>query len=106
MKALSMAGTADLPGWVINLDAADLQLIRRFVLASGSLKALATEYEVSYPTIRLRVDALIERMKLLDLNTNDDALEARVRMLVAEGDIDPQLGKELLRLHRSSKGDK
>ena len=104
MKALTMLNSPDLPGWVINLDAADLQLIRRFVLASGSLKKLASEYEVSYPTIRLRVDALIERMKLLDLNNNDDALEARVRMLVAEGDIEPDLGKELLRLHRSTKG--
>jgi hypothetical protein len=94
------------PGWVVNLEAADLQLIRRFVLASGSLKPLANEYEVSYPTIRVRVDALIKRMKLLDINSNDDALEARVRMLVAEGDIEPELSKELLRLHRSTKGAK
>lgn len=104
MKAMADIPTPDLPGWVLHLDAADLHLIRRFVLASGSLKQLAQEYEVSYPTIRLRVDALIERMKLLDVNTDDDALEARVRMLVAEGDVDPELGKELLRLHRSTKG--
>ena len=55
MKSLAATPTHDLPGWVINLDAADLQLIRRFVLASGSLKQLAAEYDVSYPTIRLRV---------------------------------------------------
>lgn len=104
MKALTTVDAQDLPGWVVNLDAADLQLIRRFVLASGSLKALATQYEVSYPTIRLRVDALIARMQLLDINNHDDALEARVRMLVAEGDIEPDLGRDLLRLHRNTKG--
>jgi len=95
----------DLPGWVVNLEAADLQLIRRFVLASGSLKQLAAEYEVSYPTIRLRIDALIERMKLFDNNASDDALEAKIRVLVAEGDLEPGLGKELLRLHRTTKGE-
>ena len=95
----------DLPGWVVNLEASDLQLIRRFVLASGSLKQLAAEYEVSYPTIRLRVDALIERMKLLDSNATDDALEAKIRMLVADGSLEPDLARELLRLPRSTQGD-
>jgi hypothetical protein len=105
MKAFQRTTVQDLPGWVVNLDATDLQLIRRFVLASGSLKQLAAEYEVSYPTIRLRVDALIERMRLLDVNSSDDALEARIRLLVSEGDMEPDLGKELLRLHRSTKGE-
>jgi hypothetical protein len=34
----------DLPTWVVSLDDDDLQLIRRFVLASGSLKQLAEDY--------------------------------------------------------------
>ena len=32
----------------------------QFVLASGSLKDLARVYEVSYPTIRVCVDRMIE----------------------------------------------
>lgn len=95
----------DPPRWIDGLDDADLQLIRRFVLASGSLKQLAADYEVSYPTIRLRVDALIERVRLLDANADDDALEARVRLLVASGELQPALGKELMRLHRQTKGE-
>ena len=97
--------SADLPAWVTNLDPDDLQLIRRFVMASGSLKDLAARYDVSYPTIRIRMDALIERMKLLDKHAEDDALEARVRRLVAEGDLEPRIGKELLQLHRNTKGE-
>ena len=95
-----------LPDWVVRLDENDLQLIRRFVLASGSLKQLAADYEVSYPTIRQRVDALIERLKLIDASRNDDALEAKLRLLVASGKVEPAIGRELLRLHRQTKGEK
>jgi hypothetical protein len=99
-------GQANLPTWVTTLDEDDLQLIRRFVLASGSLKELAEDYGVSYPTIRLRIDAVIERMKVLDRNSADDVLEAKLRLLVAEGAVEPKLAKELLGLHRETKGAK
>lgn len=95
----------DLPSWVLRLDDTDLQLIRRFVLASGSLKQLAADYQVSYPTIRSRVDAVIERLGLIDANAGDDALEARVRLMVAEGSLEPSVGKELLKLHRQTRGE-
>lgn len=97
-------GRGDLPTWVVSLEDDDLQLIRRFVLASGSLKQVAEDYGVSYPTIRTRIDALMERMRVLDRNAEDDVLEARLRLLVAAGDIAPQTGKELLRLHKQTKG--
>jgi hypothetical protein len=96
----------DLPTWVASLDEDDLQLIRRFVLASGSLKDLAAEYDVSYPTIRARVDAVIERLRVLDRNSADDVLEARMRILVAEGELAPRMAKELIRLHKETKGAK
>ena len=44
------------PQWLQHLSDEDLAFTRRFVLNSGSLKALATDYRVSYPTIRLRLD--------------------------------------------------
>ena len=97
--------TNDLPVWVTSLDEEDLQLIRRFVLASGSLKQLASDYQVSYPTIRLRVDALIKRLELLDRHPGDDQFETRLRLLVAEGQMEPRVARELLRLHRKTKGD-
>jgi hypothetical protein len=97
---------SELPNWVVNLEASDLQLIRRFVLASGSLKQLAADYDVSYPTIRLRIDSLIERLNVLDENADDDALEARIRLLVASGELDPGTGKDLMHLHRTTKGER
>lgn len=94
----------DLPNWVLRLDDTDLQLIRRFVLASGSLKQLAADYDVSYPTIRGRIDSLIERLKVIDANAGDDALEAKIRLMVAAGEMEPVLGKEILKLHRDTRG--
>lgn len=44
------------PEWMAELDEEDVAFIRRFLLASGSLKEVAGEYGVSYPTVRLRLD--------------------------------------------------
>jgi hypothetical protein len=89
----------ELPPWLAHLEDEDYQFIKRLVLASGSLKELAEAYHVSYPTIRLRLDQLIDRIKKLDVSPPSDAFDARVRVLVADGAISAQLGKELLRVH-------
>jgi hypothetical protein len=53
-------------GLLGRLDAEEQQLVLSLIKAGGSLKDLASEYGVSYPTIRNRVDALIERVKQLE----------------------------------------
>jgi len=73
------------PRWVAELAAEDLLFIRRFVLASGSLKAVAAEYGVSYPTIRLRLDRLIERLRRIEELADCPPFERRLRLLLAEG---------------------
>lgn len=93
----------EVPIWFSELEDEDQQFVKRLVLASGSLKELAQNYKVSYPTIRLRLDRLIERVRLLDGLPSDDAFEARVRVLVADGAISPKVGKELLRIHRETR---
>ena len=47
-----------IPEWIVNLDDEDVSFIKRFLLASGSLKEMAKQYEVTYPTVRLRLDKL------------------------------------------------
>ena len=42
-----------LPEWMSGLDEDDLAFMRRFMLASGSLKEVAHQYGVSYPTCLL-----------------------------------------------------
>lgn len=53
-----------LPDWMVNLDEEDLSFIKKFVMASGSLKEIARQYNVTYPTVRLRLDRLIQKIQI------------------------------------------
>lgn len=87
--------------WVDLLGDEDLAFMKRFVLASGSLKELAKAYGISYPTVRLRVDRLIEKIKILDSPRITGPFERRTRVLCAEGRIDIATLNELLAAHRA-----
>lgn len=58
------------PEWMINLDDEDISFIKRFILASGSLKEIAKEYKVTYPTVRLKLDKLIQKIQINDNVSN------------------------------------
>ena len=51
------------PDWMMNLEDEDVKFIKKFILNSGSLKKMAQEYEVTYPTVRLRLDKLIQKIE-------------------------------------------
>lgn len=53
-----------MPSWIEDLEEEDLTFIKNFVLTSGSLKEMAAKYGVTYPTVRLRLDRLIEKIKM------------------------------------------
>lgn len=78
----------------------DLAFLKRFVLASGSLKELAQAYGISYPTVRLRLDRLIEKVKVLDNQEIVSGFERVLRAQFAEGRIDADTLKDLLAAHR------
>lgn len=59
--ATVVEGRFELPA-LARLPADDLEFLTAFVLASGSLKELAQKRQQSYPTIRNRLDAIIERL--------------------------------------------
>jgi hypothetical protein len=86
--------------WIQHLDEEDQQFIRRFILHSGSLKALANEYGVSYPTVRLRLDRLIAKVRVLDELLECSPFERRLRLLLAEGSITPEVYTQLLTAHQ------
>lgn len=65
----------------------DLDLIVQFVLASGSLKELAARYEVSYPTIRARLDRTIVRLREVLAGRAPDPVMEVVADLVERGEI-------------------
>lgn len=65
----------------------DLDFIVELVLRSGSLKDLAEAYGVSYPTIRLRLDRLIERLKSAVAGKTPDPITELLARLVERGEM-------------------
>lgn len=64
-----------------------MDLITELVLRSGSLKDLATAYGVSYPTIRLRLDRVIERLQAVVAGRASDPLSELLASLVERGEL-------------------
>lgn len=61
----------NIPNWILTLENEDLEFIKNFVLHSGSLKEIAKLYGVSYPTVRLKLDRLIDKIKMNDAVENE-----------------------------------
>jgi hypothetical protein len=65
----------------------DLDLIVELVLQSGSLKELASAYGVTYPTIRLRLDRVIERLRDAVNGKQPDPVKELLARLVERGEM-------------------
>jgi hypothetical protein len=90
------------PAWLAELSEEDWLFLRRFLLCSGSLKALAEQYGVSYPTVRARLDRLIAKVQAAEDPQSNDAFERKLRTLVADGQLPTGLARELLQIHRQA----
>lgn len=90
-----MVNLNDIPNWILNLEAEDINFIKKFVLYSGSLKELAKDYDITYPTIRIRLDKLIEKIKNCNLNETDTYIE-KIKVLALENKIDIEIAKTLI----------
>ena len=87
--------------WIDQLDEEDVAFIRRFVLASGSLKEMASAYGVSYPTVRGRLDGLIERIRITESKRITGEFERVLRTQFAAGRIDMRTLKRLRAAHKN-----
>lgn len=96
-----MALTA-LPDWLTDLDEEDLAFIRKFVLSSGSLKEMAQLYGVTYPTVRLRLDRLIQRIRLRETAAADPYI-ALVKRLALDDRLDFDTAKLLISEYKKIK---
>lgn len=89
--------------WLDDLTDSDLSFIRLMILNSGSLKALAHEYGVSYPTVRSRLDKIIEKMKVSETATMDE-FSQKVMNMAIEGRISRDAAKKIVELHANQTG--
>lgn len=90
------------PEWLNALNDEDLKFIKKFILASGSLKEIAKQYGVTYPTVRLRLDRLIQKIQLSDTDESSTFV-ILVKRLAIDGKIDYETAKLLLNVYRKEK---
>ncbi len=88
------------PHPLLRLPREDLDLITELVLRSGSLKDLATAYGVSYPTIRNRLDRVIDRLKGLVEGRAPDPMSELLADLVGRGELTPSAARSVRDLSR------
>lgn len=81
---------------LLHLDEDDLNLVTELVLHSGSLKDLARVYGVSYPTIRGRLDALIERLRAAVAGRPRDPVAEFLASLVERGEMSASTARTVL----------
>ena len=91
------------PEWMAGLEEEDVVFIKKFILASGSLKEMAAQYGVTYPTVRLRLDRLIQKIKIGE-DTAADPYIATIKRLVVSEKLDFDTAKLLIAEYKKTRG--
>jgi len=84
-----------IPEWLTALEDEDITFIKKFLQASGSLKEIARQYGVTYPTVRLRLDKLIQKIQISEDISNDPYI-ALVKRLAVNDKLDFDTAKILI----------
>ncbi|KIC39039.1 hypothetical protein RA27_17950 [Ruegeria sp. ANG-R] len=94
MCNLHIEGPQHMPP-LVRLAREDMALAEAFVLSGGNLKDLAQTLGITYPTLRKRLDAMIENLRAeIAL---DKQKVSQVLADIESGKIDPERGIHLLR---------
>ena len=108
LKHLERSSALDLnkiPQWLLALEPEDIAFLKNFVLKSGSLKEIARLYGVSYPTVRLRLDKLIQKIELSD-QQKEEPFSAFIKGLAVDGRVDLDTAKLIIdRYQREKEAD-
>ena len=91
------------PEWMVNFEDEDVAFIKKFLLASGSLKEMARQYGVTYPTVRLRLDRLIQKIQISEDVSNEPYVALIKRLAVSEK-IDFDTAKVLISEYKKTGG--
>lgn len=93
-----------LPEWMAELSDEDISFVKTFILASGSLKEVARIYDVTYPTVRLRLDRLIQKIEINEQKGKDPYI-LTIKRLALDERIDFDTAKILINEYKKTKGD-
>ena len=90
------------PNWLEELEDEDLSFIKNFLLASGSLKEVASFYNVTYPTVRLRLDRLIQKINMSDTAESEPYIQL-IKKIALNDKIDFDTAKLLINEYKKDK---
>lgn len=93
----------EIPQWIAELGEEDLNFIKKFILSSGSLKEMARIYEVSYPTVRARLNRVIVQIRASEEREEDGYIRLIKKMAVEEK-IEFDAAAVLIREYRKGGG--
>lgn len=92
----------NIPQWITELSEEDLNFIKRFVLSSGSLKEMAKIYGVTYPTVRSRLDRVIEQILSSD-EKKENAYISLIKKMVLDEKLEFDAAAVLIQEYRKEK---
>lgn len=91
-----------IPQWILMLEPEDVAFLKNFALKSGSLKEIARLYEVSYPTVRLRLDKLIQKIELSE-KKEEEPFPKFIKGLAVDSVIDLEAAKIIIEKYKQEK---
>lgn len=91
-----------MPDWIMGLEDEDLVFIKKFILSSGSLKEMAGQYGVTYPTVRLRLDRLIQKIQIGE-ETGADPYISLIKRLAVNEQLELEAAKLLIAEYKRTK---
>lgn len=89
-----MESTKDL-AWIEELESEEIDFIKKFILASGSLKELGKIYDVSYPTVRLRLDKIIQKININERKEDEPYIKF-IKKLAIDDKLDVAIAKQII----------
>lgn len=87
--------------WLEALTDSDRSFVRTLVLNSGSLKGVAADYGVSYPTIRARLDRIIEKVQAVE-SAPADPFVTSITGMVIDGVVSQDAADRVLRAYQAA----
>ena len=94
-----MKSSAD---WLSNLTDEDINFAKNFIMASGSLKEVAQIYHVTYPTVRLRLDKVIQKIQINDTIEKEPYISL-IKKLAVDDKLDFDTAKILINEYKKIK---
>ncbi|RFB33537.1 DUF2089 family protein [Bacillus sp. RC] len=92
----------EIPSWIMALDKESVEFIRKFILNSGSLKNMSTLYDVSYPTVRAKLDRLIKKIELHSKEENVEFINM-IKSFVIDERISLDVAKVIIEKYKGEK---